>query len=123
MKLSDLTQSPNFIRELQTLQKTHKHYSDIDQSLEAFFKDIDQSDALIESTMCITRTGGTGLHKVRISREAVGSSSGYRLYFLVCYPEKKVVLLSIYPKTGKLAKSNCKMQEIKAFIKEYNQSK
>ena len=57
--------------------------------------------------------------RVEDSNRNLSKSNGYRLLYLVLKNEAKVILLDVFPKQGKLAKSNITNSELKYLLANY----
>jgi len=114
-----------FVSDINKLTKKEKlGYSSILNDIHSFLKKHNTFALLWNTGIKITESSISKIIKVRIenSKQRRGRSSAFRLYYIANKVKEEICFLHVYPKTGKLRKSNVDKQELKkiksAFIEE-----
>lgn len=116
MKIFQTTQ---FVFTKNKTLKKKKFYACVDRVINDFFVDNDTFQKVYDSNYFIQAQGGKKIIKVRLPNKTMnqGKSGGYRLIIACNSNTTSVVLLTIYPKLGKLSKSDLETGELTKLLK------
>ncbi|MGB0931757.1 MAG: hypothetical protein ACPGVB_13330 [Chitinophagales bacterium] len=110
-----------FLESLEKLErKGKKNYLKIRKDISDKFSEIEDVVDLLKSDIIVHLDNRIVL-KTRVPNTTMreGSSGGYRVINIIDAEEQEVIFLEVYPKKGKLAKSDLSKKEKIALLKEY----
>jgi mRNA-degrading endonuclease RelE of RelBE toxin-antitoxin system len=114
-------QTTEFLYLKKKILKKKNFYGCLDACIEDFFKEHCTFQSVYDSNYFIFSKAGLKINKIRLPNKTMnqGKSGGYRL-IVACNPKtENIVLLSIYPKIGKFAKSNLEDGELLKLLKGF----